>query len=271
MKVGLGTGTATYFGDLCESGDCINARPYVSTSFNYRFGGRIQVRGDVAYYRLANTDVGGPNAVRNLSFRSGNMELMATGVFEAFSYNKFFNQRPLFSPFTFLGFGVTKINPRAKLGDEWYTLPKYNTEGVNYSTVAPIISFGAGVQIPLNPVMDLNFEVGYRKTFSDYLDDVSTQYTNNAELRGINPIAADLADRTKEIHLPTYDSNDGIHWNEGHKRGNPSKKDGYLIIAARVEYTLNPLVKVRRNNLKFKRPRFSSGGSSGSRTKQKRR
>ncbi len=270
MKISLGSGTATYFGDLCETGDCLNARPYASTSFNYRYSGRVQIRGDFSYYRLSNTDVSGKNFRRNLSFRSGNVELAVMGVFEAFSYNKFFNQRPLFSPYMFAGFGITTMAPRAKLNGEWYTLPRYNTEGVNYKTIVPVIPFGAGVQIPLNPVMDLNIEVSYRKTFSDYFDDVSTVYTDNAELRGNNPIAADLADRTKEIVRPTYDSRDGLHWNEGHKRGNPAKKDGYLIIAARLEYTLNPLVKVRRQNLKFKRPRFSTG-SSGSRSRSKKR
>ncbi len=265
MKLAVGSGTATYFGDLCETGDCLNARPYVNLGFNYRFGGRVQVRGEFAYFRMANKDLGGKNTRRNLSFRSGNLELGATGVFELFPYNKFFRQRPLFSPYTFVGVGVAYIAPRARLGDEWYTLPRYNTEGINYSQFVPVIPMGIGVSIPLNPILDLNLEASYRKTFSDYLDDVSTVYTDNAALRARDPIAADLADRTKEITRPGYDSRDGLHWNAGHKRGNPDKKDGYVVLAAKLEYTLNPLVKVRRQNIKFRRPRFSSGGSGGSR------
>jgi hypothetical protein len=136
-----------------------------------------------------------------------------------------------------------------------------------------VIPIGIGLQIPLNPILDLNLEASYRKTFSDYLDDVSTVYTDNAALRARDPIAADLADRTKEITRPGYDSRDGLHWNEGHQRGNPERKDGYIVLAAKLEYTLNPLVKVRRQNIKFRRPRFSTGTRSsggGSRVKRRR-
>ncbi len=268
MKLSLGAGSATYFGDLCETGDCISARPYVNLGFDYRFGGRVRARLEGAYYRLASTDAGGKNAVRNLSFRSGNIEVAATGVFELFSYNKFFNQRPLFSPYAFAGIGFTYFTPRTKYEDSWYTLPRYDTEGVNYSQFAPVIPFGVGVQIALANQWDLSLEVGYRKLFTDYLDDVSTVFVTNSTL---DPIAGALADRTKELGgaPPTYDSNDGVHWNGGHKRGNPDKKDSYIILAAKLEYTINPLVKDRRSNVKFRRPRSASG--TGSPRRQKRR
>ncbi len=269
MKLSLGAGSATYFGDLCETGDCISARPYFNLGFDYRFGGRFRARMEGAYFRLSSTDAGGKNAVRNLSFRSGNIEVVATGVFEFFSYNKFFNQRPLFSPYLFAGVGFAYFTPRTKYNNEWYTLPRYDTEGVNYNQFTPVIPFGLGVQIALANQWDLSLEVGYRKIFTDYLDDVSTVYVENGSL---SPTAAVLADRTKELGgvSPTYDSNDGIHWNAGHKRGNPNRKDSYIILAAKVEYTINPLVRNRRNNLKFRRPKFSNGSRSSS-PRQKRR
>jgi opacity protein-like surface antigen len=269
MKLSLGAGSATYFGDLCETGDCISARPYFNLGFDYRFGGRVRARLEGAYYRLSSTDAGGKNAVRNLSFRSGNIEVVATGVYEFFSYNKFFNQRPLFSPYLFAGIGFTYFTPRAQYEGSWYTLPKYDTEGVNYNQFAPVIPFGVGVQIALAPQWDLALEVGYRKLFTDYLDDVSTVYKDNASFA--DPRAANLADRTAELNtgVPTYDSNDGDHWNEGHKRGNPDKKDAYIVLAAKLEYTINPLVKTRRSNLKFRRPKFSGGTGSPRRKKRR--
>ncbi|MDJ1468083.1 DUF6089 family protein [Cytophagaceae bacterium DM2B3-1] len=268
MKLSVGVGSATYFGDLCETGDCISVRPYFNLGFDYRFGGRVRARMEGAYFRLASTDAGGKNAVRNLSFRSGNIEVAATGIFEFYSYNKFFNQRPLFSPYLFAGIGVSYFTPRTKYQGSWYTLPRYDTEGVDYSQFTPVIPFGFGVQIALANEWDLSIEVGYRKIFTDYLDDVSTVYQNNATM---DPIAAALADRTKELGgaAPTYDSNDKVHWNEGHKRGNPDRKDSYIIVAAKLEYTINPLVKTRRSNVKFRRPKFS-GGTGGSRQKRRR-
>jgi hypothetical protein len=271
MKLSLGVGSSTYFGDLCETGDCISARPYFNLGFDYRFGGRVRARLEGAYLRMASSDAGGKNAVRNLSFRSGNIEVAATGIFEFFSYNKFFNQRPLFSPYLFGGIGFTYFTPRTRFNGEWYTLPRYDTEGVNYSQFTPTIPFGVGVQIALANEWDLSLELGYRKIFTDYLDDVSTVFVDNAALAARSPIAAELADRTKELGgpSPTYDSNDGIHWNAGHQRGNPDRKDSYIILAAKLEYTINPLVKTRRKNLKFRRPKFS-GGTGGARQKRRR-
>jgi|GEM_PF-624522 len=270
MKLSAGIGSATYFGDLCETGDCISVRPYFNLGFDYRLGGRTRVRLEGAYFRLASTDAGGKNAVRNLSFRSGNIEVATTYIFEFFSYNKFFNQRPLFSSYLFAGVGFTYFTPRTKYQGNWYTLPRYDTEGVNYSQFTPTIPFGFGVQISLANEWDLSVEVGYRKIFTDYLDDVSTVFADNATLAARSPIAASLADRTKELGgaAPTYDSNNGINWNAGHKRGNPDRKDTYIVVAAKLEYTINPLVKTRRKNLKFRRPKFSGGTGS---PRQKRR
>jgi hypothetical protein len=269
MKVTAGAGSSTYFGDLCETGDCLTARPQASLGFNFRFTGKFTVRGEVSYYRLANKDFGGKNQNRNLSFRSGNIELYGAAVYEFLPYNKFFQRRPFFNPYVFAGLGLTFFNPRAKLNDEWYTLAKYDTENVNYNQAVPIIPFGGGLQMAISPVVDISIEVAYRKTFTDYLDDVSTVYADNAAIRARSPIGADLADRTHELFKPTYDAADGMHWNAGHKRGNPDKKDGYLMASIKMEYTLNPLVKTQRRNLKFKRPRFSKGSSSSGRRKKR--
>ncbi len=243
-KVSSGAGTSTYFGDLCETGDCLNARPYVSLGVSRRYKRFIHLRGEFAYYRLANQDFGGKNTRRNLSFRSGNTELLVTNIFEMVPYTKEFNDRPVFAPYAFIGVGMTYISPRARLGNEWYTLPRYDTEGVNYSRFVPMVPMGIGFQIPINPILDLNLEASYRKTFSDYFDDVSTVYTDNAALRTRDPIAAELADRTSEITRPGYDSQDGVHWNAGHKRGNPDREDGYIVLAAKLELTLNPVKAV---------------------------
>jgi hypothetical protein len=217
QRISIGTGTSTYYGDLCEWGDCFSFRPQFSIGYNYRFTARTSVRGEFSYYRLYSTDQGGKNARRNLSFRSGNPEIYAAGVFELFPYTKFFDLRPVIRPYGFLGVGLTYISPRAELNGRWYGLAKLNTEGVDYSRVVPIIPFGGGIMFKLHPVWDLSLEVAYRLTFSDYLDDVSTTFTDNSQLP---PIAAALADRSREVGVRPWNTLDGVHWAPGHKRGN---------------------------------------------------
>lgn len=254
MRVTAGTGTSTYYGDLCESGDCLRARPQFNVGFNYRFTGRIAVRGEFAYNRLYSSDVGGKNARRNLSFRSGNPELHVAGVFDIFQYTKFYNQRQLVRPYVFAGIGLTYISPHAELNGKWYSLAPLQTEGIGYRRLIPVIPYGGGVTFRVNPYLDFSVEVGYRFTFSDYIDDVSTTFVRNSSL---STIGAALADRSAEVGVKPWNTTDGKTWAEGHKRGNPNNNDGYVNVGFKLEYTLNPVIRPKLNVFgQPRKPRF---------------
>jgi hypothetical protein len=269
MRVSVGTGTTTYYGDLCESGDCLRARPQFNVGFNYRFTGRVSAKAELSYLRLYSTDKGGINARRNLSFRSGNPELYVAGVVDIFRYNKIYNRRELIRPYAFAGFGLTYISPRAELNGKWYGLPQLNTEGVDYSRFVPVIPYGGGVSFKVNPYLDFSVEIGYRLSFSDYIDDVSTTFIRNSSL---DPIGAALADRSFEAGVKPYNTDDGIHWREGHKRGNPSRNDGYVNIGFKLDYTINPVIRPKLNVLgKPRKPRYAKNKRIGVSGKQKRR
>lgn len=271
QRISIGSGTASYFGDLCEWGDCFNFRPQFSLGYNYRFTARFSLRGEFSYYRLYATDKGGKNARRNLSFRSGNPEVYAAAQFDIFPYTKFYDLRQFIRPYVFAGVGLTNINPKAELDGKWYSLAPLNTEGVDYSRFLPIIPFGGGITFKMHPVWDLSFEVAYRLTFSDYMDDVSTTFIDNNTLP---PVAAALADRSYEVGVKPWNSNDGQHWAPGHKRGNPGKNDGYLMMGFKVEYTLNPIMRPKRGMIRSPRFNTSRGNSfykGGGAKKRKRR
>jgi len=58
------------------------------------------------------------------------------------------------------------------------------------------IPFGGGVKMALSDDINLRLEVGLRKLFTDYLDDVSTTYADEDELRANNgQLAVDYAFR----------------------------------------------------------------------------
>ena len=44
------------------------------------------------------------------------------------------------------------------------------------------IPMGAGINYKVNRQINLGYEIGWRKTFTDYLDDVSGRYANPADL-----------------------------------------------------------------------------------------
>jgi hypothetical protein len=92
------------------------------------------------------------------------------------------------------------------------------------------IPFGFGAEYSLNEDMRLGLELGYRKIFTDYLDDVSTNYVDETTLLNARgPKAVDLAWRGDEAHGGPYPA-------AGYMRGNPKYKDGYYYVA--ITYTL---------------------------------
>lgn len=262
MQAYVGGGTSTYFGDLCDSGDCLRGRPQFSVGYTFRYTGKVSIRGELSYFRLYGSDEDGTNARRNLSFRSGNIELSGAVVYDIFQYTKFYSQRQFARPYVFAGFGLIYTNPRAELDGKWYNLRPLKTEGVEYSRIQPVIPYGGGVTFKVSPWLDFSVEVGYRWAFSDYVDDVSTIFVNNATLP---PIAAALADRSHEVGVKAWNSTDGGRtWAAGHKRGDPKQNDGYVNVGFKLEYTINPVIRPKTNVWgKARKPRFGNTQKGG--------
>jgi hypothetical protein len=82
----------------------------------------------------------------------------------------------------------------------------------------------------LNEDMRLGIEFGYRKIFTDYLDDVSGVYIDEATLLNARgPKAVELAYRGGEVHPGSYPA-------AGIRRGNSKNNDGYYYVA--ITYTV---------------------------------
>ena len=100
-----------------------------------------------------------------------------------------------------------------------------------YSRLSVALPFGAGLRWKLSRYHTLNFELGYRFTLTDYLDDVSTTYYNNQEIREARgAVAAYFADPSIKT-LPDATR-------VGEKRGNPEHNDGYLVFSIQYVYKL---------------------------------
>lgn len=172
---------------------------------------------------------------RNLHFRNDIKELSLEYIFDLTAHQRTFISRPELVPFLFAGIAVFHHNPMAKVPEldayhyaignaqpiqdndaryagvspgEWIALKPLGTEGqyVEGSGVDPYsnwqiaVPFGAGVRYRLSPYLDLSFEIGYRQTFTDYLDDVSGIYLD-PETFGTGPeanLSRLMADRSKE-------------------------------------------------------------------------
>jgi hypothetical protein len=183
-----GLGTSTYYGDLANTNAYIKANPNVNAALQYFLTNRIGARVELNWFTLAGDDKdanGGGRVERNLSFQSSNFELSAVGMINLFTHGDRFYRRPGINIYGFAGIGLLYFNPKAtdQLGNS-VSLQPLKTEGVAYSLVAPVIPFGLGIRFKVNPMFNLSIEAGFRKTFTDYLDDVSTTYPGASSFNG---------------------------------------------------------------------------------------
>ena len=227
-----GTGTSTYFGELSNDGDYIDAKPNINVGLQYFVTKRVSARAEITWFTLAGTDEkadeGSGRRERNLSFKSSNYEVNLSGAINLFSNTDRYYRRPNFNAYLFTGVGFMYSNPKTEYNGEKIALRPLKTEGVSYGAFGIVIPYGFGLRWKLNPMFNVVVEGGWRKIFTDYLDDVSTVHQNPSSFT--DPIAAALSDRRPEIGLPKA--------LPGSIRGNPKKDDAYMLFNAKIEYYL---------------------------------
>ncbi len=250
-----GTGTASYMGELANDGDYLQANPNLHVGLQMYLSRKIAVRTELAWFQLSGDDakasVESGRRGRNLSFSENNFEISAVGVYSLYPQGRSFYQRPAFNIYGFAGIGLLYFNPTTKYNGATVSLPALQTELVKYSTVQPVIPMGIGFRFKLGPFTNLSFEGGFRKTFTDYLDDVSTVHHDASKYT--NPTAYALSDRRGELN-PAQPLKA-----EGAIRGNPSTNDAYMLYSVKLEYYLpvNFLQKDRsQKTFKNKRKSF---------------
>jgi hypothetical protein len=167
---------------------------------------------------------------RNLSFQSKIFEWNAMVEYNIFDLNEH-----RFTPYVFAGMAVYHFNPYAydTLGNKVYLRP-LSTEGEGferkeYSLTQLAIPFGAGIKLRVTSNVVLSYEIGFRKLFTDYLDDVSTRYVDEATLLAARgPLAVEMAYRGNEL------KNGGSYPAGNTLRGNSKYNDWYYFSGIKV-------------------------------------
>jgi hypothetical protein len=141
---------------------------------------------------------------RNLSFKSTILE----GYFGGTVYpTMFFDRRKIelhkIVPFVTAGIGFIHFNPQAELNGEWIDLQPLHLEGQGfteyperkpYSLTSVYIPASVGVKYYINNVCALSTGFLFRKTFTDYIDDISTTYIDPRLFYNYLPVdKADIA------------------------------------------------------------------------------
>lgn len=159
----------------------------------------------------------------------------------------------------FAGVALLYMNPMARVTDangvrsgKWHSLRKYNTEGQGfvpsreqYSNWQFTIPFGVGMKYAIDKKSSIGLEYGLRKTFTDYMDDVSLTYVYTDEGARRDPGAAqaisralDYDDVARSLADPSLapvpegiDSYPGAcSACPGQQRGDPTDLDSYMFM-----------------------------------------
>jgi hypothetical protein len=229
-------GVAGYQGDLTKSSLSLSGLKFMgSLGARYDLSEHLALRSYLTLTGLKGDDKKGTAGMksRNLNFRTGIFEWEGGAQYSILNPNDSW-----WIPYVFAGVGVFHFKPTTKdINGNKVSLQPLSTEGQGfiagvkkYKLTQFSIPFGFGIERSLNEDMRVGLEFGYRFLFTDYLDDVSTEYVDQAALLAAKGQAAvDLAYRGDEVGAGPYPP-------AGTLRGSAKSKDGYYYIA--VTYTV---------------------------------
>lgn len=234
FELGVKGGFSWYNGDLNPYGYFDRAYMHeayglsLRRNINQRFALRAQfMKGTLSANDALSSSTFQRN--RNLNFTTPIYELATTLEFNFFPWDALINKHRV-SPYTFIGLGGFYFNPTTEVEGNIYELHPLATEGTTYSRVNVSIPFGFGFKLAITDRIITSAEWGMRKTFSDYIDDVSTRYPMAGELEGLSE---DISDRSLKQSGP-----DGTNW--GTQRGNSITKDWFSFVGVTLAVRLGP-------------------------------
>jgi hypothetical protein len=264
--ISIGSGTANYYGEMVDPGEFGTLKPNIAIGAEFYMTNRISIRSELTWFQLSGDDskANDDREERNLSFTSNNLELSVLGAINLSPMGVRFYQRSQLNLHAFAGIGVLYFNPKAEYQGQKYALQPLQTENQKYSLIQPVIPFGMGARIKLDPFFNILVEAGYRITFTDYLDDVSVRrYPDGALLK--SDLARALSDRRVEIDTqPSDPTNVGV-------RGNPKENDGYFITNITLQYYIPIVMFSNYNRLYNAKRKWYYKSPGGKMRKPKRR
>ena len=152
-----------------------------------------------------------------------------------------------FTPYVYGGLALFHYNPWTldrqgvktylkPLSTEGQGLPQY-PEQHPYRLTDIAIPFGGGMKFAVSDGLALGIEFSQRKSFTDYLDDVSSHYVDRSILQ--------QAKGSKAVELsfrePEVPNGRTLYPAHGEKRGTPSEMDWYYFFGITMEFKLQAL------------------------------
>ncbi|MFH1322128.1 MAG: DUF6089 family protein [Bacteroidota bacterium] len=271
-KEGKGTTRKNFIGDMKLNQTRFSGGVWA----RYRIHPLLSAKASLMYFRISGADSLSdyPNRNgRNLSFRNDIYELSVQAHYNFYSYPDVTKRGRLridFGSYVYVGVGGFYHNPKARDLLGWEALQPLGTEGQGriegddgeilkkYSRVQLCIPFGLGFYYTILRKWRIGLEFGYRKTFTDYLDDASTRYPKDPTIfddgTPEGEMAGRLSNRTpKNLNLETLDGSTltADNYGSGAIRGDPTHNDAYMYTGLCISYVVRGKGNFYRSQYKF--------------------
>ncbi len=210
----------------------------------YKVHPSISIKGALSYGRIEGADSLSTNpgrAGRNLHFRNDLLELAFTGEFyfyqitdlgQSYRFNKDLRA------YAFVGLAGLYQNPKAQYNGDWISLQPLRTEAQDkpYSRFQVSIPTGIGISYTYHRYHRISWDLGWRTTFTDYLDDVSTTYADPSDLP--NPTSIAMANQSLKAYMDDPSLPHPNNYEPGNKRGDPTHNDSYIFSTISYSYVI---------------------------------
>lgn len=219
-----------------------------SLSLRQPLSNKLSIRAGASIGSLAAADRNNRGYLkpRNLSFRTDIKEVFLYLDWALLDLSVY-----RMTPFGYVGGAYFHFNPYTHdesgqkvylqpLSTEGQGLPEYPDRKV-YSLYQPALAFGGGLRYSLSSDFIVTFETGQRKSFIDYIDDVSKDFVDkDILLAARGPKAVELAFRGDEVHR------NAPYPNAGDQRGTPTEMDWYYYIGITLEAKFRSIPQLGR-------------------------
>jgi len=161
-EVGFGIGTFNYTGDLARTYNILNSKPAATVFYRSNLSQVVSMRAAITGGGIGASDDRPIDAFAEQRDASFNLFLIEASTVMEYHFMNWRDDKHImrFTPYLFGGLAIFGISGTQQKASE-------------YSNVQGAIPFGLGMKYILNPKWYLSLEFGARKTFFDYLDNVS--------------------------------------------------------------------------------------------------
>ncbi len=189
---------------------------------------------------------------RNLAFQSDVTEAyLAAEFYPTVFFEKYDGLQGKLRPYGVIGIGAFRYNPKANYRNpngynELVELKPLRLEGQGmaeypqkkeYSLTQLEIPMGFGAKYFIKENMYVGFEVLHRKTFTDYMDDVSTSYIDPIHFS--NYLTPEQVTMAYQLHYRGDIINPQTRAAVGEQRGDPTENDAFFSTILRFGWRLN--------------------------------